>query len=84
MSNEPDYSIEAMIPTFAEHAKQADIGWKNNKETYQEQYPNSELPEHFNNNFNIATALSVMCREIAVLKAQVNYLKSLSRGLSPR
>ena len=81
MSNEPDYSIEAMIPTFAEHAKQAEIEWKKQRESYGEQYPASPLPEHFNNNFNIATALSRMCMEIATLKEQVNYLKSLSRGL---
>ena len=73
MRNEPDYSIEAMIPTFAEHAKQADIGWKKQIESYQEQYPDSELPEHFKNNFNIASALSVICMEIAKLKHELRY-----------
>jgi|GEM_PF-3524000 len=74
MNNEPDYSIEAMITTFAEHAKQAEIEWKKYIELYVEQYPSSPLPGHFKNNFNVYMALSVMCEAIQNLKIRTKVL----------
>ena len=63
-----DYRIESLGSTFARHADELDNQLKIDIEKYKENYPDSELPVHFQNPFSIARALSVMACEIEKLK----------------
>ncbi len=65
---EPDYSLEALATTFAEHAMIAEEHQQYVNKVFLEQNPEKELPAHMINNFNIARAFSVMCQEITKLK----------------
>lgn len=81
MSNEPDYSMTSIYGHMQDHAKLTSNIRQREIEVYQEQYPGAEIPENLKQNFNVYKAVGEMARQIEMLKAQVNYLKSISRGL---
>jgi hypothetical protein len=66
-----DYEIEALISTFAEHAKINEEHQKFVNRSFLEQYPDKELPPHMENYFNAAQAFLSMCEEIQKLKDQL-------------
>lgn len=63
-----DYSIEQLENTFRKHAQKNIIQQQRDVENFKKDYPDSELPEHFLNDFDISEALHVICREINQLK----------------
>ncbi len=63
-----DYRISTLSSTFGNHA---DIEDKQNEEMllrYQEEYPDSPIPEHMIYPFNLFKALCVMACEIERIK----------------
>lgn len=68
MDKDNDYRIENLAFLFEKHAEQADFNHQQFIKKYREDFPDSELPEHLSNEFNIARALSVMAAEIEKLK----------------
>lgn len=66
---EPDYSLECLSETFAEHAVISDKHFVNQVSQFKENYPDEELPSHLKDPyFNLARALSVFAKEIIELK----------------
>jgi hypothetical protein len=71
--NDDDYRIEKLGDLFAEHAIKAEKQHEEDIRKFKENYPDSELPEHFQKPyFSIARALSVMAYEIAKLSGLAN------------
>lgn len=68
---EQDYTIEALVSTFAEHAKISEEHQKFVNQVFLEQNPGQELPPHMANPFNMAQAFVSMCAEIQELKEQL-------------
>jgi hypothetical protein len=64
-----DYSIESLSEVFSDHAEKFDRDSKRNIEEYKIKYPDQDLPEHMKENFNLAQALSLICKEIIIIKA---------------
>jgi hypothetical protein len=52
-----EYTLEELEEIFTAHAKNVEIDNQKSKEKYLEFFPNSELPDYFKNEFNLATAL---------------------------
>ena len=68
--NDDEYRIEKLGEVFEKHADRAEAQFKEDVRKFKENYPDSELPDHFKKpHFNIAKALSVMAEEIAKLKS---------------
>lgn len=63
-----EYRIESLGNIFAKHAEEADKNNEIHLEKYKENYPDSPIPEHMKNPFNVAKAFSVMACEIERLK----------------
>lgn len=63
-----DYRIEALGTTFSDHAEISDNHTKQMIEQFKTNFPEAEVPSHFNNQFNLCRALSVMACEIERLK----------------
>ena len=63
-----EYTIEQLEKTFLEHYENSIQ--ENNKrlEKFKKEYPDSEIPEHFLNDFHISKALHIICKEINLLK----------------
>lgn len=72
---ENDYRIETLADTFAKHAEEAEKHQKALIKMFLENNPESELPGHMKDPFNVTTALSVMAKEIHELKKYVEDLK---------
>ena len=68
MTDTNDYRIENLGHTFGKHAEMADQLHEDDVARYLANYPDSPMPEHFKNSFNISRALSVMACEIEKLK----------------
>lgn len=68
MEDSNDYRIQSLGITFSKHADQAEIDAIEMIKRFTENFPQTELPEHFRNCFNIARALSVMACEIERIK----------------
>ncbi len=72
MKEEPkDYSLDYLIETFREHTIKSEEDRKKSREQFIKDYPDDEVPEHFNEEFNIANALYCICTEIK----RLNYSK---------
>ncbi len=69
------YSTEELEKIFKEHAKKNNRQNEIDIENFKFKYPDSELPNHYLNYFNISEAFHVICKEINVIKL------SLSKGL---
>lgn len=65
---EHNYSLEGISKTFSEHAEMGEQHQKMVNETFLQQNPGQELPEHMKNPFNLPKAFSVICSEIEKLK----------------
>jgi len=57
-------TLEKLAKTFAEHAKTFEKENEKRIQDFKKYFPEEPLPEWFNNSFNVAEALSLMCREI--------------------
>ena len=68
---EHDYTIAALSSTFARHSDTAQKQAEKQLAEFKEVYVDSPLPEHLEENFNIARALSVICCEIEKLQHKV-------------
>jgi hypothetical protein len=68
METEHDYRIEELSSTFLKHALLCEENDKRMLQQFRENYPDSPIPQHMLNPFNIAKALSVMSSEIEKLK----------------
>lgn len=73
--NKLSYRIDDLIETFQNHSMSAENFRMKDIEKFKINYPNDELPEHLTNEFNIAYAFMMMCREIQSLRLEVNDLK---------
>ncbi len=69
-----DYTIEQLEKTFKEHAQRNIIQNQRALENYKINYPDSEVPSHFLNEFCISEALHVICREINSIKRTINLM----------
>lgn len=67
-----EYTIEKLEHTFMEHAEKSNRDRKEHLEKFKINYPDSEIPSHLLNDFNIAEALYVICKEINSLKEKIN------------
>jgi hypothetical protein len=67
-----DYSIESLVDFFGKYAKISDEIQKKNIRDFQDNDPDSEIPEYLQFDFNINLALQSICKEIVVLS---NYLE---------
>lgn len=65
---EKEYSVSELIKTFEKHAEQSKEHQKELKEKYLENFPNQDLPDHFNYDFEISLALQSICIEIQNIK----------------
>jgi hypothetical protein len=74
-----DYTIEQLEKTFKEHAEIYEQDCKENFERMLEQAItiNGQIP--IEKHFNISEALHVICREITLLKREINYGKTFQR-----
>jgi hypothetical protein len=63
-----DYRIECLGSVFKEHADRGDKRLEEMRMIFQEEHPTSEMPKHYEDDFNLARALSVMVCEIERLK----------------
>lgn len=75
-----DYSIESLAEIFEEYRKAVLMMRIESVKKFKEDYPGEELPAHFQDDFNIAQALSVMAREILELKKRVLDAEENPRG----
>lgn len=66
MNNE--YTIEFLIEEFEKHSIQVLKDRKDQKKRFIENYPNEKIPDHLLDDFSIAHALHVICKEINELK----------------
>ncbi len=57
---EPGYEIENIKTSFSIRGDKWEIVKEKNIQRFKEDYPESTLPEHLMDNFNIARALAVM------------------------
>ncbi len=62
------YTLENLIKTFAEHAKEADKQQKIFVKNFKENFPEAPLPDHLKEDFNIAQALVTITKEIKKLQ----------------
>lgn len=62
------YSIPELIKTFKKHAEESKANNRKMRREFKENYPNEEIPAHFNEDFHIADALHSICIEIDKLK----------------
>jgi len=65
---EYDYNLESLSAIFTDQAERAEKMQQELIEKYKENYPDSPLPEHFEDSFNVARALSVISSELVLLK----------------
>jgi len=63
-----DYSIENLIKTFTKHAEQSKKDKIKQIADYKLNYPDSPLPAHFKDDFNIAIAFREICKAIRKLQ----------------
>ncbi len=68
---EDKYTLEWLSKNFSEHAKFFDEQCKKELEDYKKNYPDSELPEHLKEGFNLPRALAVICFEIQIMKQRL-------------
>ncbi len=66
-----DYSIDALVSTFSDHAEMSRLHQEQVNDTFLAQNPGQEMPPHMVDPFNIAQAFLVMCSEIRKLKEQL-------------
>jgi len=64
--------MEALEITFRDHAVRIETENKVQIQMYKERYPNSEIPEHFKETFNLSMALAHMARQIDILTVRLN------------
>ncbi len=67
-----EYSLENLALTFFKHSKQAEKNLERDIERYKENYPNSPLPEHYKDAFDLSRALGILTNEILDLKEKMN------------
>lgn len=72
MSQEPDYSMEAITKTMLDHAELTNKIRKSEIERYKEQYPDCEIPENLKEKFNVYKAVSEMALQIALIRMFLN------------
>lgn len=65
---EHEYTIESLAYTFAVHAEAAKQHRKQMRQSFEENNPGQDLPEHMINCFSLSQALAVMCAEIEKIK----------------
>lgn len=65
---EDQYCIENLVTTFGVHAEMSDAHTQQTIDVFKETCPETEIPEHLKNPFNISRALSVICLEIEKIK----------------
>jgi len=70
--NDNEYSLENLGLTFLKHSKLAEKNLERDIERYRENYPNSSIPEHFKDVFNLSKALGVLTNEILDLKDKLS------------
>lgn len=66
--NEIDYSIDALVDTFKEHAEAFRVSKQELVEDYESDFTDDELPAFLQDDFNLPFALSKICEEIISLK----------------
>lgn len=67
-----NYNLDFMIETFISHAKKWETQKLSQLEQLKKDYPEKEIPELFNDDFNLPAALAVMCDEVKKLKDNEN------------
>ena len=72
-----DYTIERLEKTFMEHHERCVKENKERLEKFKIDYPDSEIPSHFLNDFSISEALHVICREINEINKSLDVLRDL-------
>jgi hypothetical protein len=84
MPREKDpYSLEELIKTFGEHTEKAQKNHEACVRLFMENNPDTQLPDHLKDDFNICKALLTFSREIKDLKESLKALKPHSSEESP-
>ena len=67
-----DYSLDSLSKTFSSHADTADQEFEKAVISFKKINPDIDLPDHMKENFNLARALSVICKELIRLGSICN------------
>ncbi len=67
-----EYSLENLGITFFKHSRRAEKNLEMDIEKYMQNYPNSPLPEHYKDAFDLSKALGILTNEILDLKEKMN------------
>lgn len=62
------YDLDSLIESLLKHHEKAQKVFIDQVERFKRDYPDTELPEHFKENFSLPKVLHVICKEIKDLK----------------
>lgn len=64
-------TVESLLIRFKEHSIVSKLQKIKDISSFKENYPLEELPEHFNDDFNLPEALATICAELIALRKMI-------------